>query len=58
VTVAELIELLESHGVRRDEVEVVIDGATREGEGIELKPLLTRVRGGRLLIVADEVTGG
>lgn len=57
MTVEHLIEWLRLHGVDRS-TEVIIDGATREGEGIELAPVLVRVRGHRLVIVADEVTGG
>lgn len=57
MTAERLIEYLRHHQVDPD-TEVIIDGATRQGEAIELTPVLTRVRGGRLLIVADEVVDG
>lgn len=57
MTVEQLIEHLRHHQCHPG-TEVVIDGCDRGGNAIELRPLLTRVRGGRLFIVADEVTGG
>lgn len=57
MTVEQLIEHLRHHGVHPG-TEVLIDGCDRGGNGIELRPLLTRVRGDRLFIVADEVEGG
>lgn len=57
MTVQELIEFLEHRSIDPNS-EVIIDGCDHGGFGIELKPLLVRVRKERTVIVADEVTGG